>query len=125
MVAQAVVLAFLALYVPLTGWRLQRRLGLYLVGLYVLSQVPPLHASPRVISVHASPRATSLLASPHDKVLLLAWLCVKPLLAYPQRYLTLQSNVQHQASTAMSSHNAMALDSHVQRSTRSSALGTC
>ena len=36
------MLAFLALYVPLVGWRLQRRLGLYLVALYVLSQVPSL-----------------------------------------------------------------------------------
>ena len=41
------MLAFLALYVPLVGWRLQRRLGLYLVALYVLSQVPPPGASVR------------------------------------------------------------------------------
>ena len=33
------MLAFLALYVPVSGWRLQRRLGLYLVALYILSQV--------------------------------------------------------------------------------------
>ena len=39
------MLAFLALYVPLVGWRLQRRLGLYLVALYVLSQVPPFGTS--------------------------------------------------------------------------------
>ncbi len=38
---QAAVLAFLAVYVPLSGWRMDRRLGLYLVGLYILSQVPP------------------------------------------------------------------------------------
>lgn len=38
---QAAVLAFLAVYVPLSGWRMERRLGLYLVGLYILSQVPP------------------------------------------------------------------------------------
>ena len=30
-IAQGVVLAFLALYVPLVGWRLQRCLGLYLM----------------------------------------------------------------------------------------------
>ena len=35
------MLAFLAVYVPLSGWRMERRLGLYLVGLYILSQVPP------------------------------------------------------------------------------------
>ncbi len=36
---QAAVLLFVALYVPLAGWRLPRRLGLYLVVLYVFSQV--------------------------------------------------------------------------------------
>ena len=35
MIAQGSVLAFLALYVPLVGWRLQRRLGLCLVALHV------------------------------------------------------------------------------------------
>lgn len=36
---QAAVLLFLALYVPLAGWRLPRRLGIYLSALYVGSQV--------------------------------------------------------------------------------------
>lgn len=62
MTAQGVVLAFLALYVPLVGWRLRRRLGLYLVALYVLSQVPPLGAYRRVCLLQPPP-AHSLSAS--------------------------------------------------------------
>lgn len=63
--AQGVVLAFLALYVPLVGWRLQRRLGLYLVGLYVLSQVPPLacffmHCPCTCVSAHQMLVCTTL-----------------------------------------------------------------
>ena len=72
MPAQAVVLAFLALYVLLTGWRLQRRLGLYLVALYVLSQVPSPHSdflhAPRVKSFASLRVSISLPVIPQLRV---------------------------------------------------------